>query len=133
VCTAGAGRWQRGKALVEKLQHDFLVKVLRVQPEPAHPPPIVDKSAEMSSLGRRRIAVVARISLVDTRIGRQRSGSQLAEWISRKLQGRSHRGLLKLLTLPRKTGKPCEVPARMPSPQISSGATFTECTLPSFT
>ncbi len=71
--------------LVEKLRDALFVKVLRVQSALAHPPPKVDKAAEVASLGRRRIAVVAKISLVDTRIGRQRSGSQLAEWIFRKL------------------------------------------------
>jgi len=74
--------WQ---VFVEKLRDDLVVKVLRVQSALAHPPAKVGKAAEMSSLGRRRIAAVAEISLVDFRIARQRSGSQLAEWISRKL------------------------------------------------
>jgi hypothetical protein len=74
--------WQ---VFVEKLRDDLFVKVLRVQSALAHPPAKVDKAAEMSSLGRRRIAAVAEIILEDTRIGLQRSGSQLVEWISRKL------------------------------------------------
>jgi hypothetical protein len=81
--------WSRTPAMrqvfVEKLPDGLFVKILRVQSALAHPPAKVDKAAEVSSLGRRRIAVVAKISLVDTRIGRQRRGSQLAEWISRKL------------------------------------------------
>jgi hypothetical protein len=120
------------QVLVEKLQDDVFVKILRIQPALAHPPAKVSKAAEVSYGGRRRIAAAAEISLVDTRIGRQRSASQLAEWISRKLYGRSHRGLLKLLTKLQKTEKLCEVPAPKPSPQISSGGTFAECTLPNF-
>jgi hypothetical protein len=38
-----------------------------------------------------------------------------------------------LLTLLQKTGKLCEVPARQLSPQISNGATVTECNSPNFT
>ena len=59
--------WQ---VFVEKLRDDLFVKVLRVQSALAHPPAKVDKAAEMSSLGRRRIAAVAEIILEDTRIGR---------------------------------------------------------------
>jgi hypothetical protein len=74
--------WQ---VFVEKPCDDPVVKVLRVQSALAHPTAKVGKAAEMSSLGRRRIAAVAEIILEDTRIGRQRCGSQLAERISRKL------------------------------------------------
>ena len=56
------------QVLVEKLRDDVFVKVLRVEPALAHPPAKVNKAAEVSSLGRRRIAAVAEISLVDTRI-----------------------------------------------------------------
>jgi hypothetical protein len=59
--------WQ---VFVEKLRDDLFVKVLRVQSALAHPPAKVDKAAEMSSLGRRRIAAVAEIILEDIRVGR---------------------------------------------------------------
>jgi hypothetical protein len=73
------------QVFIEKLRDDLFVKIFRVQSALARSPAKVNKAAEVSSPGRRRIAPVAEISLVDFRIGRQRSGSQLAEWISRKL------------------------------------------------
>jgi hypothetical protein len=74
--------WQ---VFVEKPCDDLLVKIFGVQSALAHPTAKVDKAADISPLGRRRIAAVSEITLVDTRMGRQRRGSQLAEWISRKL------------------------------------------------
>jgi hypothetical protein len=119
--------------LVEKLRDALFVKVLRVQSALAHPPAKVDKAAEVASLGRWCIAVVAEIPLLDTYVRRQRAGEQLIGWYAGKLSGCSHRGLLKPLTLLQKTGKLCEVPARQLSPQISNGATITECISPNFT
>jgi len=49
---------------VKELRNDLFLKVLRVQPALAHPPARVNKAPEVSSLGRRCIAVVAEISLV---------------------------------------------------------------------
>lgn len=71
--------------LVEKLRDDLFVKVFRVQSALAYPPAKVDKAAEVVSLGRRRLAVVAEMSRVETCRGRERRGPQLLKWVARKL------------------------------------------------
>jgi hypothetical protein len=70
--------------LVEKLSDYVLVKVFSIELTLLHPPGKVSKAAEVTSLGRWRIAAADKVTLVDIYVRLQRAPSQLIDGFAGK-------------------------------------------------